>query len=136
LNGLFLNPLRARGLHPTEVQIVQVILRTHKQGPGTFESIISKSTQRLGLVGDRYPPGPLEGEKPCLGHKPVASQGRRIVGHAKTTIKIGRPKKAMGSRPDCSRIGRDLVEAVCFSRARHPQMSGIGRNGATGFSSG
>jgi hypothetical protein len=36
-------------------------------GPRTFESIVSKSTQRLGLVGDRYPPGPLEGENPCVG---------------------------------------------------------------------
>jgi hypothetical protein len=26
-----------------------------------FGPIISKSTQRSGLVGDRYPPGPLEG---------------------------------------------------------------------------
>jgi hypothetical protein len=37
----------------------------HKQkpqaGPRIFGPIISKSTQDRGLVGDRYPPGPLEG---------------------------------------------------------------------------
>jgi hypothetical protein len=49
----------------TEVQIVQVILRTHKQGLETFESIISKSLKDWGLVGDRFPPGPLEGENPA-----------------------------------------------------------------------
>jgi hypothetical protein len=32
-------------------------------GPRIFGPFISKSTQRLGLVGDRYPPGPLEGQK-------------------------------------------------------------------------
>jgi hypothetical protein len=54
-------------------------------------------------VGDRYPPCPLEDENPAWGHKPVAPQGRRIVGRAKTTVEMGRPKKAMGSRPDRSR---------------------------------
>jgi hypothetical protein len=54
-------------------------------------------------VGDRYPPGPLEGENPAWGHKPVTPQGHRAVGRAKTTIEMGRPKKAMGSRPDHSR---------------------------------
>jgi hypothetical protein len=83
-------------------------------------------------VGDRYPTGPLEGKKPCLG--PKASH--RIMGRAKTTIEMGRPKKAMGSRPGCSRIGRDPVEAIRFSRARRPQTPGIARNGATGFSLG
>jgi hypothetical protein len=87
-------------------------------------------------VGVRYPPGPLEGENPTWGHKPVALQSHRIVGRAKTTVEMGRPKKAMGSRPDRSRIGHDPVEAVRFSRARRPQTSGIARNGAAEFSSG
>jgi hypothetical protein len=34
------------------------------------------------------------------GHRPVAPQGRLIVGQAKTTIEMGQPKKAMGSCPD------------------------------------
>jgi hypothetical protein len=42
----------------------------------------------------------------------------------------------MGSRPDYSWLGRDLVEAVRFSRARHPRTPGIARNGGAGFSSG
>jgi hypothetical protein len=36
-------------------------------GPRIFGLIISKSAQRLGLVGDRYPPGPLEGKKALRG---------------------------------------------------------------------
>jgi hypothetical protein len=113
----FKNSLKARVVHPTEVQIVQVILQTHKQGPGTFESIISKSTQTLGLVGDRYPLGPLEGENPAWGHKLVAPQGRRVVGQPKTSVEMGQPRKAMGSRLDYSRLGRDPVEAARFSHA-------------------
>jgi hypothetical protein len=87
-------------------------------------------------VGDRYPPGPLEGENSAWGHKPVAPQGRHVVGRAKTIVEMGRPKKAVGSRPDYSRIGCDPMEVVRFSRARCPQTPGIARNGAAGFSSG
>jgi hypothetical protein len=36
-------------------------IKKPQAGPGIFGPVISKSTQRLGLVGDRYPPGPLEG---------------------------------------------------------------------------
>jgi hypothetical protein len=43
------------------------------------------------------------------------------VGRAKVTVEMGRPRKAMGSRPDYSWLGRDPVEAVRFSRARHPR---------------
>jgi hypothetical protein len=72
------------------------------------------------VVGDRYPPGPLEGENPAWGHMPVALQGRLAMGRAKITVVMGRPGKAMGSRPDYLWLGRDHVEAVRFSRARHP----------------
>jgi hypothetical protein len=41
----------------------------------------------------------------------------------------------MGPRPDYLRLGRDHVEAVRFSRARHPQMPEIARSGGAGFSS-
>jgi hypothetical protein len=68
-------------------------------------------------VGDRYPLGPLEGKNPAWGHKPVSPQGRRVVGRAKTTMEMGRPRKAMGSRPDYSWLGRDPVEAARFSCA-------------------
>jgi hypothetical protein len=51
--------------------------------------------RKVVAVGDIYPPGPLEGENPARGHKLVALQGRRIVGRAKTTVEMGRPKKAM-----------------------------------------
>jgi hypothetical protein len=55
-----------------------------------------------GPMGDRYPPGPLEGENPTWGHKPVAPQGHRVVGRTKTIVEMGQPKKATGSRPDYS----------------------------------
>jgi hypothetical protein len=70
-----------------------------------------------GLEGDRYPPGPLEGENPAWGHKPVAPQGRRVVGRAKTMVEMSQPRKAMGSRLDYSRLGRDPIEVARFSRA-------------------
>jgi hypothetical protein len=38
-------------------------IKKPQAGPGIFGPVISKSTQRLGLVGDRYPPSPLEGQK-------------------------------------------------------------------------
>jgi hypothetical protein len=71
-------------------------------------------------VRDRYPPGPLESENPAWGHMLVAPQGRRVVGRAKITVEMGQPKKAMGSCPDYSWLRHDPVEAVRFSRARHP----------------
>jgi hypothetical protein len=107
-------------MHRTEVQKVQVILRTHKQGTGTFESIISKLTQRLGACGVQMSPGSTRSENLAWGHKPVAPQGRRVVGRAKTTVEMGQPRKAMGSHLDYSRLGRDPIEAAPFSRARHP----------------
>jgi hypothetical protein len=71
-------------------------------------------------MGDRYPPGPLEGENSAWGHMPVAPQGRRAVGWSKITVEMGRPRKAMGSRPDYLWLGHDPVEVVRFSRSRHP----------------
>jgi hypothetical protein len=92
----------APSMHPIEVQIVQVMLRTHRQDQEPLSQLFQNQPKDWGLVGDRYPPGPLEGENPARGHKPVAPQGRRIVGWAKTTVEMGRPKNAMGSRPDRS----------------------------------
>jgi hypothetical protein len=46
-------------------------------------------------VGDRYPPGPLEGENSAWGHMPVALQGCRIVGQTNIMVEMGRPRKAM-----------------------------------------
>jgi hypothetical protein len=68
-------------------------------------------------VGDIYPLGPLEGENPAWDHKSVALQGHRVMGRTKTTVEMGRPRKAMGSRTDYSQIGIDPVEAVRFSLA-------------------
>jgi hypothetical protein len=79
-----------------------------------------QATPRCGQCGDRYPLGPLEGENSSWGHMLVTPQGRRAVGQAKITVEMGRPRKAMGSGLDYSWLGRDPVEAVRFSRARHP----------------
>jgi hypothetical protein len=84
-------------------------------------------------VGDRYPPGPLEGENPCMGHGPVAPQGRLVVGRAKATIEMGQPKKAMGSCLDRPWIRPNLKETVRFFRARRPQRPEIGRDEVVGF---
>jgi hypothetical protein len=55
------------------------------------------------------------------------------VGRAKTKVEMGRPKKAMGSRPDRLWIRHNLEEVVRLSRARRPQTPEIDRNEATGF---
>jgi hypothetical protein len=56
------------------------------------------------------------------------------MGWEKTTIEMGQPKKAMGSRPDRPWIMRNLERGVRLSHARHPQTSGIDRDEAIGFS--
>jgi hypothetical protein len=85
-------------------------------------------------MGDRYPPGPLEDENPCVGPQTSHPQGRLIVGRAKTTVEMGRPKKVMGSRPDCLWIISNLEGVVRLSRARRPQTPEIDRDEAIGFS--
>jgi hypothetical protein len=66
----------------------------------------------------------------------VAPQGHHVVDRAKIMVEMGQPRKAMASRLDYSWLGRDPVETVRFSRARHPRASGIPQNGGAGFSSG
>jgi hypothetical protein len=56
------------------------------------------------------------------------------VGWEKTTIEMGRPKKAMGSCPDHPRIMRNIKVVVRLSRARRPQTPEIDRDEVIGFS--
>jgi hypothetical protein len=86
-------------------------------------------------VGDRYPPGPLEGENSAWGHMPVAPQGHRVVGRAKIMVEMGRPKKATGPRSGYSWLGCDPIEVVRFSHARRPRTSRIVQSRRVGFSS-
>jgi hypothetical protein len=68
-----------------------------------------------GLVGDRYLPGPLEGERPLHGgHRPVAPQGRLVVDRTKTAGEMDRPKKAMGPCLDRPWITHNLKESFVF----------------------
>jgi hypothetical protein len=56
------------------------------------------------------------------------------MGQAKTTIEMGRPKKAMGSSPDHPWIMRNLKGVVLLSHARCPQTPEIDRDEAVRFS--
>jgi hypothetical protein len=56
------------------------------------------------------------------------------MGQEKTTIEMGRPKKAMGLHPDRPQIMRNLEGVVGISRARRPQTTGIDRDEAIVFS--
>jgi hypothetical protein len=104
-------------------------------GPGTFELIISKSTQRLGACGGQISPGSTRGQKHLRGATDqVAPQGCLVVGRAKTTIEMGRPKKAMGSCPDRPQIMCNLKGIARFSRVRRPQTPEIDWGEAVGFS--
>jgi hypothetical protein len=90
-------------------------------GPGTFESIISKSTQRLGACGGQISPGSTRRRKTLAWvHRPVAPQGRLVVGRAKTASEMGRPKKAIGSCPDRPLDHAKSQGTICFPRARRP----------------
>jgi hypothetical protein len=54
-------------------------------------------------VGDRYPPGPLEGKKALRKVlKPVISLGHSFMGQGRTTGGMGRRKKEVGSGPSSS----------------------------------
>jgi hypothetical protein len=59
------------------------------------------------------------------GHRPVTPQVRLVVGRAKTTIEMGRPKKAMGSRLDRPWIMPNLKGNVRLSRVRCSRRPGI-----------
>ena len=78
------------------------MLRTHRKDQEPLRRLFQNHLKDWGLVGDKYPLGPLEGENPAWGHEPVVPQGHRVVRRAKTTVEVGRPKEAMGSCPDCS----------------------------------
>jgi hypothetical protein len=41
--------------------------RTHKQDQKPLSRLFQNQLKDWGLVGDRYPPGPLEGKNPCMG---------------------------------------------------------------------
>jgi hypothetical protein len=65
-----------------------------RAGPRIFGLIISKSTQRLGLVWDRYPPTPLEGKKASRGALGLLPRkATPFVGRERTTGGVGRHEK-------------------------------------------
>jgi hypothetical protein len=89
----FYNPLKARGATPNGCTFGAPNSSTKKSGhatnpqvgPGIFESIISKSTQRLGACGGQISPGSTRRQKPLHGatdqsaHKVVSSwAGQRL----------------------------------------------------------
>jgi hypothetical protein len=74
----------------------------HRQDQEPLCRLFQNQLKDWGLVGDRYPSGPLGGENLVWAHEPVVPQGHRVVGRTKTTIEMGRPREAMGSRPDRS----------------------------------
>jgi hypothetical protein len=56
------------------------------------------------------------------------------MGQTKSASEMGRPKKAMGSCPNCPLDCAQSQGTIHFSRARHPRTSGIDRDGVGGFS--
>jgi hypothetical protein len=63
----FLNPLKARGLHPMEQNRNQAMQQTHRPNQESLGRLFQNQLKDWGLVGDRYPSGPLEGERPLHG---------------------------------------------------------------------
>jgi hypothetical protein len=86
-------------------------------------------------VGDRYPPGPLEGERSlheASGHLPrkaISSwAGRRLL------AEWARPKKVTDSSPDGPSNHALFQETVRLSHAWHPRMLGWIRDESARFS--
>jgi hypothetical protein len=55
--------------------------RTHRQDQEPLSRLFQNQLKGWGLVGDRYPLGPLEGENPCVGpqtSRPVRSSHRGL----------------------------------------------------------
>jgi hypothetical protein len=95
--------------------------QTHRQDQEPLSQLFQNQLKDWGLVGDRYPPGPLEGERPSHGgHGPVAPRGYLVVGRTKSTSEIGRPKKTVGLTPELSVGLRAISRNRSFSRARRP----------------
>jgi hypothetical protein len=66
----------------------------------TVDSVPTTHTEAA-TVGDRYPSGPLEGERSLRrGHGPVTPQGHLFMGRAKATGGMGRSEKSMDPSPD------------------------------------
>jgi hypothetical protein len=109
--------------------------RTHRQDQEALSRLFQNQLKDWGRVGDRYPVGPLEGERPLHGatdqlpHKLVSSWTAQI-----SQVKMGRPKKAMGSCPDRPLDYAQSQGTVRFPRARRPRTLGIDRDGVSGFS--
>jgi hypothetical protein len=43
------------------------MLQTHRQDQEPLSRLFQNQLKDWGLVGDRYPPGPLKDENPCVG---------------------------------------------------------------------
>jgi hypothetical protein len=69
-------------------------------------------------VGDRYPPGSLEGLAGGLG--PVTSQGHPFVGRARATGGMGQPEKLTDSSPGNPSTHALSTATTRLSRAWHP----------------
>jgi hypothetical protein len=75
LNGLLPKSTQSSGATPNGCTVGapnsgtkdQVMLRTHRQDQEPLSRLFQNQLKDWGLVGDRYPPGPLEGENPCVG---------------------------------------------------------------------
>jgi hypothetical protein len=60
-------------VHPMELYTFQVITMTPiSKDQEPLNRLFQNQLKDLGLVGDRYPLGPLGGENSVWGHKPVA----------------------------------------------------------------
>jgi hypothetical protein len=107
-----------------------VRFRESEGHPGTW-NLESKAS----CVGDRYPPGPLEGKRTSRG---VSGQlPRKAIpswAGAKATSEMGRPEKATDSNPSIPSNCALSKETVRLSRAWHPQMSGRIKDKSAGFS--
>jgi hypothetical protein len=71
-----------------------------RAGPRIFVWLFQNQLKGWGLVGDRYPLGPLEGKKASQeAFRPVFSQGHSFVGQERTTGGMGRYRKEASLGP-------------------------------------
>jgi hypothetical protein len=96
-------------------QSIHYLKSKQQAGPRIFGPIISKSTQRLGLVGDRYPPGPLEGL--AKGFGPIISQGHPFVGQGRNRWRNGLTQDWIDSSLDGS-LDLSIIHSIDLTLPR------------------
>ena len=111
----------------------RVMQRTHRQDQEPLSRLFQNQLKDWGLVGDRYPPGPLEGERPL--HGATDQLPRKVVSSwagKRQQVKWVDPRRRW-ARTRIVRGLRAISRNRPTFRTRRPRTSGIDQDGVDGF---